>query len=452
MAPPRNILLVNPWIYDFTAYDFWVKPLGLLVIGAVLRQGMDCRLRLLDCLDRHHPGLRRRFPSKPDGRGPFPKVPVEKPGPLRGIPRRYSRYGVPVELFQADLDNGPRPDAVLMTCVMTYWYPGVQLACRLIREKWGSIPIILGGLYATFVPEHARLYSGADVVVAGPGENQILAVMSDILGGGVRAQQYPGIADWPSPAFDLLRSRDTLPLLTSRGCPWRCSFCATPILYDRLEQRPPASVVSEIAANVRRWSARDIAFYDDALLVNKDAHIVPILEAAAGLALPVSFHTPNGLHVREVDGRLAGLLRRAGVHSVFLSQESLDDDLLGRDCPKVSSADLEGALAALEAAGYSRSEVNVYLIAGLPDQDPGGIHDSIRAVRRLGARPRLAFFSPVPGTAQWKREMDTRGFGAEADPLLHNKLASVYLRGAESRLEFERLCRTLREPELAPCL
>jgi hypothetical protein len=57
MSVPKNILLVNPWIYDFTAYDFWVRPLGLLVMGAVLRQGMGCRLRLLDCLDRHHPGL-----------------------------------------------------------------------------------------------------------------------------------------------------------------------------------------------------------------------------------------------------------------------------------------------------------------------------------------------------------------------------------------------------------
>jgi cytochrome c-type biogenesis protein CcmH/NrfF len=45
MPAPKNVLLVNPWIDDFTAYDFWVRPLGLLVLGAVLRQGMDCRLQ-----------------------------------------------------------------------------------------------------------------------------------------------------------------------------------------------------------------------------------------------------------------------------------------------------------------------------------------------------------------------------------------------------------------------
>jgi hypothetical protein len=453
MPQPKNILLVNPWIYDFTAYDFWMKPLGLLIIGAVLRQGMDCRLQLLDCLDRHHPGLQKMPYSRPDGRGPFPKVPVAKPDPLREIPRRYSRYGIPIELFREELDKGPRPDAVLMTCVMTYWYPGVQLACRMIREKWGEVPIVLGGLYATLVPEHARAHSGADVVIPGPGENQILAAMKDILGdSSVCPKNYDEIGDWPLPAFDLLGDRETLPLLTSRGCPWRCLFCATPVLYDRLEQRSPESVISELEDHVRRWPTRNIAFYDEALLVRKESHIIPILEAAARRALPLSFHTPNGLHVREIDVRLARLFRAAGVRSVFLSQESLDDELLGRACPKVSSADLGRALASLEAAGYPRAEVNVYLIVGLPDQDPGCVRESIRAVRRLGARPRLAFFSPVPGTAEWKRETAAGGTPENGDPLLHNKLASIYLRGGASRVGLEELRRVLLEVPDSSCL
>jgi radical SAM superfamily enzyme YgiQ (UPF0313 family) len=453
MPQPKNILLVNPWIYDFTAFDFWMKPLGLLLVGSVLRQGMDCRLRLLDCLDRHHPGLQRRRGSRPDGRGPLPKVPVAKPQPLREIPRLFSRYGIPVELFRQELDKGPRPDAVLMTCVMTYWYPGVQLACRLIREKWAGVPILLGGLYATLVPEHARAHSGADIVIPGPGENRVLAAMSDLLGdGSVRLKSYDGIGDWPVPAFDLLGNRETLPLLTSRGCPSRCSFCATPVLHGRLEQRSPESVVSELEDHARRWTTRNIAFYDDALLANKESHIIPILEAAARRALPLSFHTPNGLGVREIDDRLARLFRAAGVRSVFLSQESLDDDLLGRACPKVSSADLGRALASLEAAGYPRAEVNVYLIAGLPDQDLRLVRESIRGVRRLGARPRLAFFSPVPGTADWKRAAAGSGLRGDADPLLHNKLASVYLRGDASRAAFDEVRKALTEALEPPCL
>jgi hypothetical protein len=46
----KSILLVNPWIHDFAAYDFWMKPLGLLYVGAILRAA-GCEVRLLDCLN-----------------------------------------------------------------------------------------------------------------------------------------------------------------------------------------------------------------------------------------------------------------------------------------------------------------------------------------------------------------------------------------------------------------
>ena len=53
-----KILLVNPPIYDFSAFDFWLKPYGLLRVGGALRDQAD--LRLFDFLDRRHPDARRR--------------------------------------------------------------------------------------------------------------------------------------------------------------------------------------------------------------------------------------------------------------------------------------------------------------------------------------------------------------------------------------------------------
>lgn len=105
----KDILLVNPWIYDFTAYDFWLKPLGLLYIGSILRKNTDCRIHFIDCLDRHHPLLEMKLKTKPDGRGSFPKQEVAKAEVLKDIPRRYSRYGVPVSLFQQELERLPLP-------------------------------------------------------------------------------------------------------------------------------------------------------------------------------------------------------------------------------------------------------------------------------------------------------------------------------------------------------
>jgi len=90
---------------------------------------------------------------------------------------------------------------------------------------------------------------------------------------------------------------------------------------------------------------------------------------------------------------------------------------------------LERALKNLERAGFKRSEINVYLIAGLPGQEATSLRESIIRIQKLGAKPRLAFFSPVPGTKKWEEIVENGYLSQEADPLLHNKLLFPYLWG-----------------------
>jgi radical SAM superfamily enzyme YgiQ (UPF0313 family) len=425
----KSVLLINPWIFDFAAYDFWIRPLGLLYVAAVLRESADVDLRLIDCLDRSHPALGTLPGRKADGRGHYPKVEVPKPAVLESVPRRYSRYGLPLEVFERELDLVPAPDMVLVTCAMTYWYPGVQLAVDLVRRKFGAVPVVLGGAYATLAEDHARRHSGADVVVAGPGENRIPALARDILGDRAvpRTASYAAFPDLPRPAFDLMRDASCLPLLTSRGCPFSCAFCASSLLSGRFEQRPPESVAAEIEDHAVRFGTRDFVFYDDALLLRKAEHIVPILEATARLGRPVSFHAPNGLHIREIDPAIARLFRRAGVRSLYLSQESMDEEVLRDACPKVAPGDLARAMCCLEEAGYARADINVYLIAGLPGQDAASVLESVRRVKALGARPRIAYFSPIPGTRAWQALAEKGRIVPDADPLITNKSAYRFL-------------------------
>ena len=64
-----HILLVNPWIHDFAAYDFWAKPLGLMTLGGLLREH-GARISYLDCLNRFHPLSATGFqPPSRCGRG-----------------------------------------------------------------------------------------------------------------------------------------------------------------------------------------------------------------------------------------------------------------------------------------------------------------------------------------------------------------------------------------------
>ncbi len=444
MAPSKNILLINPWIYDFTAYDFWMKPLGLLYVASLIRRFTPHAVSFIDCLDRAHPGLKKAPAGKADGRGPFRKEEVPKPAVLRDVPRRFSRYGIPVGVFGEELARSPKPDAVLVTSAMTYWYPGVQAVVDLVRRRFGSVPIILGGIYATLCPDHARAESGADLAVPGPAGAALFAALFTALGSGPSAApDLSGPDALPPPAFDLLRDRTWLPVLTSRGCPLRCSFCASSLLNAGFEQRPAASVHSEILESHARFGTRHFAFYDDALLLGKKGHALPLFEALAAAARPLSFHAPNGLHLREVDGTTARLMRAAGVRSIYLSLESADEVLLRERSPKAVPEDLERALRELEGAGYDRRAVGVYLIMGLPGQGMASVEESVRFVRSLGATPRVAFFSPIPGTAEWTTLVRRGVLAADSDPLLHNKTAFAYLKSDVPAAEFAAFKRSL---------
>ncbi|MBW1725609.1 MAG: cobalamin B12-binding domain-containing protein, partial [Deltaproteobacteria bacterium] len=148
-----HILLINPWIHDFAAYDFWAKPLGLLTLASILRRH-GFNITYMDCLDRFHP---EAFPVNPYaryGRGPYLKTRIPKPRGLEDIPRNYSRYGIRKEWFMKDLISIHRPDLVLMTSMMTYWYPGIQETIAVLKEVFPDVAIVLGGIYASLCPEH----------------------------------------------------------------------------------------------------------------------------------------------------------------------------------------------------------------------------------------------------------------------------------------------------------
>ncbi|MFZ1986980.1 MAG: B12-binding domain-containing radical SAM protein, partial [Desulfatitalea sp.] len=166
-----HILLVNPWIHDFAAYDVWAKPYGLLSLAAVLR-AKGVRVSYIDCLDRFHPRMAPADPSARHGRGPYLKTPIAKPRGLEKIARTYCRYGIRPEWLDADLAALEPPlDLILVTSLMTYWYPGVFETIGVLKARFPQVPLLLGGIYARLCSEHARAHSGADQVVTDRGES-----------------------------------------------------------------------------------------------------------------------------------------------------------------------------------------------------------------------------------------------------------------------------------------
>ncbi len=419
MKKNQTLVLINPWIYDFAAYDLWSKPLGLLSLAGYLREcGFD--ITLIDCLDIHYPGLgnnrnlkspvRRRF-----GTGKFFREKMRTPPQLQNVDRPYSRYGIPIPLFRESLTNMPPPACFLVTSLMTYWYPGVFEVIRILQEIHPQVPILLGGIYARLCTQHAEAHSGATTVIS---ETNPTAIIRFLENQGLHAPRE--LTGLPYPAFDLYNNIDSICLMTSSGCPYRCRYCASHFLSPHVTRRDPHEVFEEVVYWHKRFETRDFAFYDDALLVSAKTHIRIILEKILKNNLPVRFHTPNALHVREITRDMARLLKRSGFRTIRLGYETSDPDLHQRLDNKVSPGDFERAVTNLRNAGFPRQEIGAYILAGLPGQTVESVAETVELVARTGATPYLAEYSPIPHSDLWEDAVKASDYDLEAEPLYHN--------------------------------
>ncbi|MCD6206183.1 MAG: radical SAM protein [Candidatus Marinimicrobia bacterium] len=413
-----SVLLINPWIADFAAYDLWAKPMGLLTVGKYLRHyGYD--LQLIDLTDRARWGG-EKLSENSSGRGKYHKTVIPKPPAVAHVPRQFGLYGATPGQFTAALSRIPPPKVIFVTSHMAYWYPGVLETIRVLRATFPESKIVLGGTYATLFPDHAQKTLEPDELITGYGEKASLIIADRIFGINRDYSNIPETLDNGLLPWDLYRKISVAALLTSRGCPMHCDYCATPFLNPRFTQRLPNDVINEIKYLYHEMNIREFAFYDDALFVNKRKHIIPILSGIIAENIKANFHTPNGLFAREIDRELAGLMKTSGFKTVRLSLESVAPEILRQSTGKVSTSKFERALIALEQAGFRRCQIETYLIMGIPGQNYEDVEKSIRFVYDCGAVSRLASYSPIPNTPLWETAKKAGFVHEDMDPLLTN--------------------------------
>ncbi len=407
----QKILLINPWIYDFAAFNFWVRPLGLLKVAEHL-SSFDVELSFIDCMDS--------FEVKRYGIGRFKTEQVEKPHILKDIPRLYKRYGISISEFVERLKASSPVDAAMLTCVMSYWYPGVQKAVEIIREMLGSVPVVLGGIYATLYTEHAYENSGADLAHKG----RIDSIDSALHDLGIRIKRKRD--QIPYYRLNLYNKYPFAPLLTSEGCPFKCSYCASGLLIDKYYRLPHDEVLKEIK-ELCGIGVCDYAFYDDALLVEPENHIKPILRTLIEEGFKGRFHCPNGLHARFIDEETATLMKAANFRTIRLGLETVNPERQKGTGNKVNNNDVERAVRLLKKKGFSKKEIGVYIMYGLPGQDIKELKDSINFLKSLDVRIHLTEFSPIRSTQLWNKLMRMGHINDNLDPLLTNNTIFSYL-------------------------
>jgi radical SAM superfamily enzyme YgiQ (UPF0313 family) len=424
MSTPPLILLINPWITDFAAHDLWAKPMGLLMLASLLREG-GCEVAFVDCQDRHDPFTQGHPDVLPGrdlkyGTGKYPRMRIEKPRAYDDIPRYYYRHGIHPEAFGSRLQSLPRPDLIWVTSMMTYWYPGVQQAVAAAREIFPQVPVWLGGIYAQLCSEHARQHSGADAVITQPVEN-LPRLLYEATGFELHnPPQWRSFSCHPAPALDLLPELRFAPILTSRGCPFHCPYCASRVLYSGWERRGAEATYREILEWHQGAGIGDFAFYDDALLLQAETTLKPALQRLVANQVRLRFHSPNAIHIRALTPEWCRLLHESGFTTPRLGLETTRPDRHEEWGGKVDMAMFHSALTHLRDAGFSDREIGVYLLCGLPGQSPDEVAGAIRMVWEAGAQPHLAEYSPLPGTPLWAKALAESSFDLRNEPLYHN--------------------------------
>ncbi len=450
MIRKPSVLLINPWITDFAAYDLWAKPLGLLLIAALLREG-GCRVFFIDCLDRHDPDTEGRagvMPGRDDafGTGKYPKTPIPVPEVLAGMNRPFFRYGIHPDSFRKKLAALPKPDLVCVTSLMTYWYPGVQETIAQVKDVFPRVPVWLGGIYARLCPEHARRRTGADRVFSGSLGRVAVALEETFDFSLKNKTAWFQLSEAPPPALDFIPHPTYGVMLLTLGCPYRCPYCASGVLQPQKIRFSSKRLFCHVVAFHERTGIRDFAFYDDALLLTGGGVLRDFAEKLRRAGLSFRFHTPNALHVRAlVDPQWCRLLFESGFVTLRLGLETTRSERQKQWGGKVELDMFSRAVEALDRAGFTPDQVGVYLLAGVPDQRPDEVAEGIEFVKKAGVLPYVAEFSPIPGTAVWRKAVASSGFPLEEEPLTHNNSFFACRRADFTVDDLEALKRQARE-------
>lgn len=415
---PR-LTLINPPVFDFAAFDMWARPAGLLYLAGTLAKA-GFQVDIIDALwwkSPHHigPAPRRR----PDGSGKFHRTPRPMPATLEqhGISRPWACYGLTPETLVAALAHGEEADLVLVTSMMTYWYPGVKATIEAVRTAMPRTPVALGGIYATLLPDHAASVCAPDYLLRGHRFHTIVRDVTSMLEDrGAPRDPEPcstGDLDLEVPLYASLPGADSAAVLTAVGCAGGCDYCASHLLAPVNMTRPLPQVVRELCT-LNDLGIKEFAFLDDALMLDR-GRFLDLADLLAATGRTWRFHCPNGLHANAIDPPTARAMRAAGFATIKVGDRRLSKPPHGLDSQAMGSA-----VENLRAAGYDPRDIGLYFLVGFPSQSPAQALDEARSLARLGVRVHVNNYSPVPGTPAFAAGLAGARHDFAAEPLWQN--------------------------------
>jgi len=291
---------------------------------------------------------------------------------------------------------------------------GVALAAECIRNNHPDAHIVVGGPHVTPLPrETLEHYRAIDTVVIGEGEETFLELIGR-LEAGQAAEGIPGTA-WRSadgvrvgPPRERIADLDRLAsvqehfpcniLLTSRGCPGRCTFCASNAMWGRRLSFHSADYVLDAIESMLRWLAiRTIMIKDDTFTASRK-RAMRICEGI--LERKLNFLWSCDTRADALDEELLRTMRLAGCQQISLGVESASPEILQNIRKLVTP---EKVLAATRLARKFGLRVKYFMIAGNRGETRATFRQSVEFLRR--ARPHeyvYSILSVYPGTEEFE--------------------------------------------------
>lgn len=336
VTPKKVTLIATPWTF-FGDVEFRSQQLGLGYIGAYAQKFGHEIVAFID------PMLHG---------GHMVKVPVATKL------QQTNRFGHPDEWIVGQIPrdtdligiNAPFTDSRIVL------YPMVEA----IKRAFPHVPIVVGGILATTLPEQVLAECPADIVVRGEGEiafSRILAgdTLQDIPGvsfrvadgsivhSNLRSEQLKTVDQIPPPGYDFRPMKEyvkwsprgdvadlTLSIISSRGCPFTCEFCSIPEKGQLWRPFTPERVLEEIKHAIEHWGVNHFEFEDDNFTL-QEPRALQVLQYLADLRRRghrFSCSFPNGIMIDKMTEVLAELLVAAGADIIYLPVESGDERVL----------------------------------------------------------------------------------------------------------------------------
>lgn len=343
----------------------------------------------------------------------------------------------------------------------------VGMLSAAVKKRWPDICTILGGVHATAVGAKVLdEFPGLDLLAIGEGEK----TLGDLADGApwptVRGLVYrdggssvstgmPGqigdLDDLPMPDYSVLEGFPEaypLPLfgapgsrgatiVTSRGCPYRCSFCVRSVFGGSYRTHSAEYVYEQIARLKSKYRLDHVNIADD-LFAHDSKRVERLCELLIRKPLEVTFNC--SVRAGRLHPTTYQALKKAGCWMISLGIETGDPVLLQRHKPGVSLEKIRGTVKEIKSAGIKCKGL---FIAGLPGETPATLQATEDLIRSLDLDDmNLTRFTPFPGSPAWD-SLQGEQFVTH-DRRLFNCNNTVYLpAGFESETQFESMYRAI---------